>query len=612
LANQQRDQAERTLREGDPVHSNPDLQVALVRFLAMTRQVEKAEKTLDQAVGKLQDQLPQGLLALARCSELIGQTYKAISQDEQKLKIWTDKASQWYKLAEQARPDDFEVTRQFVDFQIRAGQNTEVEKYLRNIIANNTSASRTQDQIAWARRALALALLLSKDHEQAHKALDLVKPIEQYLNSIEPQNKEAARPEDLRILARVYEAQGTQEYHAKGRKVIEDLVASGTGNAEDRLLLAGIYSKDGEWVKAQGQYEQLIKDTENTNNLELLARRPDYLAQYADELLKQYKESKDSTLLDSAQSLVAKLKQVRPDSLSGVTLEVRIYAAQDQPSKAIELLEKLANDPKVPDVVLLALAKEAEALSLLDLAERLIRQTFNRADVPQNRIALASFLGRHGRVKEGLDLCEPLWNKDIASDAILPQLLDIVFSSTGRNDQVQVGRLASWIERALGQKPKSSSLMMALANLRERQGKFQEAEALYRQEIEQDTNNIIALNNLAWLMALRKDQSGIALNLINRAIARKGPVPELLDTRGVVYMMSGDLQNAVQDLSRASELDPTGPKLFHLAQAYLQASNRENASQALAKARAKGLKQEDLHPLEETSYLRMLNDLGVR
>jgi Flp pilus assembly protein TadD len=154
--------------------------------------------------------------------------------------------------------------------------------------------------------------------------------------------------------------------------------------------------------------------------------------------------------------------------------------------------------------------------------------------------------------------------------------------------------------------------MIALGNLRERQGRFQEAEDLYLREIKQSGGDVIALNNLAWLMTLRNEKGGRALELINRAIALKGPIPELLDTRGIIYMRAGNIQRAVADLNRASQLDPTGPKLFHLAQAHLQASNRQDATQILAKARAKGLTLEDLHPLEATAYQKILDDLGTR
>ena len=59
-------------------------------------------------------------------------------------------------------------------------------------------------------------------------------------------------------------------------------------------------------------------------------------------------------------------------------------------------------------------------------------------------------------------------------------------------------------------------------------------------------------------------------------------------------------------LDRATALDPTAPKYFHLAQAYLKSSDKPAASRSLAKARAKGLEPDRLHPLELTAYHRIL------
>jgi hypothetical protein len=77
-------------------------------------------------------------------------------------------------------------------------------------------------------------------------------------------------------------------------------------------------------------------------------------------------------------------------------------------------------------------------------------------------------------------------------------------------------------------------------------------------------------------------------------------------------MMTGDTRHAIEDLDWATTLDPTGPKYFHLAQAYLRASNKTAAAQSLAKAQAKGLEPDDLHLLEVTGYRLVLTELGVR
>ena len=174
------------------------------------------------------------------------------------------------------------------------------------------------------------------------------------------------------------------------------------------------------------------------------------------------------------------------------------------------------------------------------------------------------------------------------------------------------------MQRELERNAKSSYLLLALAGLRDRQKRFQEAESLYAQYLKQGQGNAIegnaiAMNNLAWLKALRGVDLPEALELINKAIASRGriPVPELLDTRGVIYTKLGDTQKAIDDLNQAITLQPTAAKYLHLAQAYLRARNKPAAAEALGKARPKGTTPEGLHALEVTAYQKLLNDLGI-
>ena len=110
---------------------------------------------------------------------------------------------------------------------------------------------------------------------------------------------------------------------------------------------------------------------------------------------------------------------------------------------------------------------------------------------------------------------------------------------------------------------------------------------------------MVSLNNLAWLTALReKKPSGEALKLINLAINRKGPLPELLDTRGIVYLKSGDFEHALEDLKQAVGSAPTAAKYFHLAQAYLAAKQKDEAKQSLDKARRRRADPGGPAPLE--------------
>ena len=77
-----------------------------------------------------------------------------------------------------------------------------------------------------------------------------------------------------------------------------------------------------------------------------------------------------------------------------------------------------------------------------------------------------------------------------------------------------------------------------LAAIRMRQGRFDEAENLFRRSLASNPR-IRGLNNLAWLLSHRDRASPGALELINRAIDVAGEDPGLLDTRAVIFLQLG-------------------------------------------------------------------------
>jgi len=111
------------------------------------------------------------------------------------------------------------------------------------------------------------------------------------------------------------------------------------------------------------------------------------------------------------------------------------------------------------------------------------------------------------------------------------------------------------------------------------------------------------------LIALRGGQGSDALDLVNKAIRLKGPLPDFLDTRGVVYLTAGEPRSAIADFEAALASQPTGPKYFHLAQAYLKVNDKEKAKKSLEAAQTKGLPN-GLHRLELAAYRKVLDELG--
>jgi tetratricopeptide (TPR) repeat protein len=605
------DEAVAEVRKGvDMAPGEPDRWLNLILLMVQCGQLEKAEKVIPEAEAALpKDKIP---LALARYCGVLGLGYQEAKQADLKTK-WCDTANSWFKKARDAKPDDPAVSRIYTEFLIRSGQLAEVEAQL-SAIVGRTPTDTNLDEISWARRKLAAILLSRNDKQAARRAMALFEPMERDAAARGPGQKPAHQPEDLQILARAHVAQGTPEHVERAIAVLEELLPTGLADQDDRYLLARLYGGRGEWPKAREQYRAIVVQPELKRDAAALNRHTNYLGQYADELLKRAQTDADQEELIEAQDLIDKLKLLRPESADVLALQARLYKAKNEVSKAIELIETAGNRPNLPADTVQKLAAVAEEIGQVDLAERLLKQLAARPDRAEDRLPLIRFLARTGRTGAALDLFEPLWKSAKNPEALVPALLDVLLGEKIKAEPAQIDRAAGWLQKTLEQRPNSSIAMLGLGNLRERQGKFPEAEALYRRDIEQGGGDkMVSLNNLAWLIALRDGKlSRTALDLINRAIDRRGPLPELLDTRGVVYLKGGDARRAIEDLKQSVAGAPTAAKYFHLAEAYLADNRKDEGRQSLEKARAAGLTTESLHALEIPSYRQVLEVLGAR
>ncbi len=138
---------------------------------------------------------------------------------------------------------------------------------------------------------------------------------------------------------------------------------------------------------------------------------------------------------------------------------------------------------------------------------------------------------------------------------------------------------------------------MVLAELRESQEKFAEAEDLYREVLKKDDHNVAVLNNLACLLALSGRQLDEAKGLIDKAIATAGPQASPMDTRATIYLALGQADKALADMRMVVNEQPAPNRFFHLALvqkklAETQADAREalkyktEATDSLTKARS--------------------------
>lgn len=136
--------------------------------------------------------------------------------------------------------------------------------------------------------------------------------------------------------------------------------------------------------------------------------------------------------------------------------------------------------------------------------------------------------------------------------------------------------------------PENATVAGTLALVLDQAGKFGEAEGAYRAALKLDPENMIAMNNLAYLLAARSDRFDEALGLAQKCHEASPDTADFSDTLATVHEKLGNLAAAQAILLDLVERDPGNDDLrSHLA-AVLErrAQDQPDAKQLLAALKA--------------------------
>jgi tetratricopeptide (TPR) repeat protein len=534
----------------------PEVWVASVSFLAASDRKKEAEARLAEAEHKLSGD--KAALALAKCYEMLGR--------------WDD-ARKRYAGALKDRPEDVNTLHAAALFYWGHGQAEEARQCLETL---SSLKDKAPTEAAWAQRLLTVLIALDGDPRKAQKALAA---LDQTEVGKEGQLSVGERAQNQRTRAVVLAVQRDFGKRLEAIKILEAMKEGGRLDPEDRFLLAELYEAAGEWPRAREEMMSLLGSR---------SASPAFLLRMAGSFLRENE-------LDAARTCLGQLKKAAPQALATLAVEARVLKAEGKVSQAVDLLKQYAGTDGANPLQVAAALEQIKGSE----AEEYYRKYVAQSKQPESALVLGAYLGRQNRADEALDLCERAWatcRPEAVAFASVAVLYDV------QATPAQCRRVELWLNQASAKEGLTPALTFDLASLRNLQGRYQEAEALYRKVTDQPKPTPEALNNLAWLLAFRNDRGGEALEVINRAVAAVGPLPGLLDTRGVVELRVGQFDKALQDLQSAVTLNPDAAGYFHLAQAYLAARKRDEAARALRKAEGLGLKRESLHPLERDAY----------
>ena len=164
---------------------------------------------------------------------------------------------------------------------------------------------------------------------------------------------------------------------------------------------------------------------------------------------------------------------------------------------------------------------------------------------------------------------------EIMPSRVAAQRLYQLYRKVGETDK---GRavLESWLEKSPGDA--GSWLMLAMGSQAEKRN--EKAVFAYEKVSALQPNNVLTLNNLAWLYFENSDPR--AMETAERVAELGMDKPEVLDTVGWIYVHNGRVEDGLRMLQESAVKAPHIPAIkLHLAEALNKVGRKEEAAKAL-------------------------------
>jgi Tfp pilus assembly protein PilF len=201
-----------------------------------------------------------------------------------------------------------------------------------------------------------------------------------------------------------------------------------------------------------------------------------------------------------------------------------------------------------------------------------------------------------------------------------PEDADTIIAVAGRlgaNEDSEAKKAAENIlQMILKNDSQSTEAMGALAMFLQINDRFDEAAGLYQRVLQLQPDNLVAINNLAWILCEEQKKYDQALALAQHGI-EKAPTDyvDLIDTRGMIYLRLGQYDKAAEDFTKCLKLYPEGtPSLItshlHLAKAMIALGQKDKSIEILKRTLKLNNDFGGLSEAELTEAERLLKELS--
>jgi tetratricopeptide (TPR) repeat protein len=517
------------------------LSVAAAQVQLNIRQDKPAEalRVCDEIVNNLNN--ASAYLFRARTYAMLGQN---------------DKALEDLKHAASIEPNNVEVWVARSDFHRSAGRLDEATADIQQAL------SLASDNIQIQKRAITL-LLASTEPNRAREGRSLLD------RALE------LNPEDvgLRLFkARSLLAERTAPAIEKAEGILQKITEDQSEISEAWLLLGEIAINQGQAGKAM---EAALRGlTYNPNDKTLL-------------LLKARAEGARSPIL--AVSTLRGLYELDPNDVGVAVFLANTYIRVDEPQKAVNLMKKqltICDDSarrRCNIALAVALYKSGNKLEAQKEFDSLLESEPND---PGPLLAQVQLL-KDDKLWSRLNQKVIDWYRKHPEDNSVPVTVagDLVTIEDSRAKTTAEDILQVVLEND----SECTEALSVLAILLEMAGRSAESAELYQQLLKLEPGNLVAINNLAWIMCEKQGEHQQALELAQTGLKIAPNYVDLIDTRGVIFYRLGQFDKAIQDFTKCVRLYPSTVPAgvaarFHLARAFAEHGQKDKAIEQLNQA----------------------------
>ena len=523
-------------------NQNPEsLPVTAAQIQLNIRQDKKTEalRVSDEIVKSLNN--ASAYILRARTYAAIGRPGEAVKDLDHAVSIEPDSAEVWI-----ARSDFYSSINQ------PKNASADIKKAL----------SLDSDNVQLQKRAIPLLIASgNRDMVQEGKAL-----LEKALES---------NPEDIQfrlLKARLVLTEGTAPSIESARQMLQKITEQQPEISQAWVLLGEIAIKQGQSGKAMEAALGGLANGPNDKNLLLLKARA---------------EAERSPVL--AIPTLRRLHEMDPGDLNVVVLMANTYIKTDEPDKAVNLLREQLSVCNVSDrgkcktalaVALYKSGNKPEAQKEFD------SQLESEPNDPGPLLAQVQLL-KDDKAWDELSRKVVGWYEKHPEDSrtTVSVARELMLAADG-----QARKTAEEILRmVLKNNSDSIETMSVLAILLQISGRSEESSTLYQRILKLDPENIISMNNLAWILSEVQGKHQEALDLALRGLKIAPNYYDLIDTCGVIYYRLGEFDKAIRDFTECIKLYPDitpssiGTR-FYLARAFAELGQKDKAIQYLKEA----------------------------